>query len=143
MAARASKTVIYAALLGNMLSEAVHSTVDTGNQALKHAARPPDAEYPFGHGLQLYFWVFVVAVLIFGVGAGLSLYHGIEKVRHPQPIENAYVGLNFILIGMLHLSMLQAAAAWIGRILTVSSGSRIALPAPYSKQATPCTGLSQ
>ena len=112
MAVHSSKTVIYAALIGNtliaiskyaaawftgssaMLSEAVHSTVDTGNQALllyglKRAARPANPEHPFGHGLQLYFWVFVVAVLIFGVGAGLSLFHGIEKVRHPHPIENA------------------------------------------------------
>ena len=114
MAVHSSKPVIYAALIGNtliaiskyaaawftgssaMLSEAVHSTVDTGNQALllyglKRAARPANPEHPFGHGLQLYFWVFVVAVLIFGVGAGLSLFHGIEKVRHPHLIENAYV----------------------------------------------------
>ena len=121
MAVHSSKTVIYAALIGNlliatskygaawftgsaaMLSEAVHSTVDTGNQllllyGLKRAARPADPEHPFGHGLQLYFWVFVVAVLIFGVGAGLSLYHGIERVRHPQPIENAYV--SYIVLGL-------------------------------------------
>ena len=95
MAVHSSKP-IYAALIGNtliaiskyaaawftgssaMLSEAVHSTVDTGNQALllyglKRAARPANPEYPFGHGLQLYFWVFVVAVLIFGSAPELSL----------------------------------------------------------------------
>lgn len=131
MAVHSSKKVIYAALLGNtliavskygaawftgsaaMLSEAVHSTVDTGNQALllyglKRAARPADADHPFGHGLQLYFWVFVVAVLIFGVGAGLSLYHGIEKVRHPQPIENAYV--SYV---VLSLAMVFEAYVWV------------------------------
>ena len=85
------------------LSEAVYSTVDTGNQVLllyglKRAARPADPEHPFGHGLQLYFWVFVVAVLIFGVGTGLSLFHGIEKVRDPHPIENAYV--SYIVLGL-------------------------------------------
>lgn len=130
MTAHSSRTVIYAALIGNMLiairkygaawftgsaamlSEAVHSTVDTGNQVLllyglKRAARPADPEHPFGHGLQLYFWVFVVAVLIFGVGAGLSLYHGIEKVRSPHPIENAYV--SYIVLG---LAMIFEGFVW-------------------------------
>jgi cation diffusion facilitator family transporter len=131
MAVHSSKTVIYAALIGNtliaiskyaaawftgssaMLSEAVHSTVDTGNQALllyglKRAARPANPEHPFGHGLQLYFWVFVVAVLIFGVGAGLSLFHGIEKVRHPHLIENAYV--SYI---VLALAMAFEGVVWV------------------------------
>jgi cation diffusion facilitator family transporter len=130
-AIHSSKTVIYAALTGNaliaiskyaaawftgsaaMLSEAVHSTVDTGNQALllyglKRAARPADPEHPFGHGLQLYFWVFVVAVLIFGVGAGLSLIHGIEKVRQPHAIENAYV--SYVVLG---LAMVFEAYVWV------------------------------
>jgi cation diffusion facilitator family transporter len=131
MAVHSSKTVIYAALIGNMLialckygaawftgsaamlSEAVHSTVDTGNQllllyGLKRAARPADPEHPFGHGLQLYFWVFVVAVLIFGVGAGLSLFHGIQKVLQPHPIENAFV--SYIVLG---LAMVFEAYVWI------------------------------
>ena len=131
MAVHASKSVIYAALLGNtliaiskygaawftgsaaMLSEAVHSTVDTGNQGLllyglKRAAEPADREHPFGHGLQLYFWVFVVAVLIFGVGAGLSLYHGAVKVRHPHPIENALV--SYIVLG---LAMAFEGYVWV------------------------------
>jgi cation diffusion facilitator family transporter len=131
MAVHSSRTVIYAALIGNtliaiskygaawftgsaaMFSEAVHSTVDTGNQALllyglKRAAKPADPEHPFGHGLQLYFWVFVVAVLIFGVGAGLSLLHGIEKVRQPHPIEHAYV--SYIVLG---LAMVFEAFVWV------------------------------
>ena len=135
MAVHSSKKVIYAALLGNtliaiskygaawftgsaaMLSEAVHSTVDTGNQALllyglKRAARPADADHPFGHGLQLYFWVFVVAVLIFGVGAGLSLLHGIEQVYQPHAIENAYV--SYVVLG---LAMAFEGYSWIVALL--------------------------
>jgi cation diffusion facilitator family transporter len=131
MAVHSSKKVIYAALAGNMLiaiskygaagftgssamlSEAIHSTVDTGNQVLllyglKRAARPADAEHPFGHSLQLYFWVFVVAVLIFGVGAGLSLLHGIEKVRAPHPVENAYV--SYIVLG---LALVFEGVVWV------------------------------
>ncbi|MGE0735974.1 MAG: cation diffusion facilitator family transporter [Alphaproteobacteria bacterium] len=131
MATQGSKKVIYAALIGNMLiaaskftaawftgrsamlSEAVHSTVDTGNQGLllfglKRAARPADALHPFGYGLQLYFWVFVVAVLIFGLGAAVSLYEGIEKVLHPHPIENAYV--NYI---VLSAAILFESFSWI------------------------------
>src|ERR1700755_2750067 len=102
-----SKTVIYAALGGNllvaatkfiasalpgsaaMLSEAIHSTVDSGNQLLlllgiSRAARPANVRHPFGHGLQLYFWTFVVAVLIFGVGAGVSVLEGISKIKAPH-----------------------------------------------------------
>ncbi len=131
MAVHSSKTVIYAALAGNMLiaickygaawftgsaamlSEAIHSTVDTGNQVLllyglKSAARPADPKHPFGYGLQLYFWVFVVAVLIFGVGAGLSLFHGIEKVRAPHAIENAY--MSYIVLG---LAMVFEGIVWV------------------------------
>src|SRR6185312_11845431 len=75
-----------------MFSEAIHSTVDTGNQLLlllgmRRAARPADTRHPFGHGLQLYFWTFVVAVLIFGVGAGVSVVEGISKIRTPHPAE--------------------------------------------------------
>jgi cation diffusion facilitator family transporter len=121
MASHTSKTVIYAALAGNtaialtkfaaaaftgsaaMLSEAIHSVVDTGNQlllliGLKRAARPADARHPFGYGLQLYFYTFVVAVMIFGVGAVVSFLHGLEKVRHPVSIEHAWV--NYLVLGV-------------------------------------------
>jgi cation diffusion facilitator family transporter len=114
MAAHTSKTVIYSALAGNtaialtkfaaagftgsaaMLSEAIHSVVDTGNQllllfGLRRAAKPADAKHPFGYGLQLYFYTFVVAVLIFGVGAVVAIWHGLEKIRHPTPVEHAWV----------------------------------------------------
>lgn len=109
--AGSSKKVIYFALVGNaaisvtkfvaaiftgsaaMFSEGIHSLVDTGNQVLllfglRQAKKPPNAQYPFGHGKEVYFWSFVVAILIFAVGAGLSIYKGVEHVLHPQVIND-------------------------------------------------------
>ena len=116
-----SKGVIYAALVGNaaiavtkfgaslftgssaMLSEAIHSLVDTGNQilllfGLRRSGREPDEEHPFGYGLQLYFWAFVVAIIIFGLGGGLSIWEGLAKIREPHPIESAWV--NYLVLGV-------------------------------------------
>jgi cation diffusion facilitator family transporter len=130
MASSESKTVIYAALVGNaliavsklfaasltgssaMLSEGIHSIVDTGNQGLlllglKRASRPADDRFPFGHGKEVYFWSFVVAILIFAVGAGISLYEGIEHLRHPTPSGDPTV--NYIVLG---LAFLFEGAAW-------------------------------
>ena len=131
MARSSSKRVIYAALGGNllvamtkfvaagltgsaaMLSEAIHSTVDSGNQLLlllgmRRAARPANTRHPFGHGLQLYFWTFVVAVLIFGVGAGVSVVEGISKIRTSHPVESPWV--NYLVLGV---ALLFEGAVWI------------------------------
>ena len=130
MASPTSKKVIYAALIGNsliavtkfaaatvtgssaMLSEGIHSVVDTGNQLLllygvRQAARPADRQHPFGYGMELYFWTFVVAILIFAVGAGVSVYEGVEKLLHPTPVTRLYV--NYIVLG---LAMVFEAGAW-------------------------------
>ena len=130
MAASTSKHVIFAALAGNtaiavtkfaaalftgsaaMMSEAIHSSVDTGNQVLlliglKRAARPASETHPFGHGLQLYFYTFVVAVLIFGLGAVISILHGIERIRAPEPIDNPWV--NYVVLG---LAVLFEGGSW-------------------------------
>jgi cation diffusion facilitator family transporter len=86
-----------------MLSEAIHSLVDTSNQALllyglNRARRPADAEHPFGYSREVYFWSFVVAVLLFSMGAGVSIYEGIEKLRDPHPITDLWV--NYIVLGI-------------------------------------------
>lgn len=116
-----SVKVVVAALLGNgaiavtkfaaasytgssaMFSEGIHSAVDTGNQALllfgmKRAARPADERHPFGYSREVYFWSFVVAILIFSLGAGFSIYEGIEKIKHPHEIKDAYI--NYIVLGI-------------------------------------------
>src|SRR5437588_10951581 len=89
---------IAAAVTGSaaMFSEAIHSTVDSGNEllllfGLRRAARPPDAEHPFGYGLQRYFWVFVVAVLIFGIGAVVAMVGGSDKLHDPEPVRHVGV----------------------------------------------------
>ena len=79
-----------AAITGSsaMLSEGIHSLVDTGNQGLllygiARSKRPADEKHPFGYASEIYFWAFIVAILIFSIGAGISIYHGVEKILHP------------------------------------------------------------
>lgn len=130
MSASASTKVIIAALVGNsaisvtkffaafmtgssaMLSEGIHSLVDTGNQILllygmKQAKKPADDEFPFGHGKEIYFWSFVVAILIFAVGAGVSIYEGVRHIMHPSQIENPMV--NYVVLG---LALVFEGGAW-------------------------------
>jgi cation diffusion facilitator family transporter len=86
----------------SMLSEGFHSLVDSGNQLLllfgqQRAKRTPDALHPFGYGRELYFWAFVVAILIFAVGAGISIYEGWRHVRAPEPLANP--AINYAVLG--------------------------------------------
>lgn len=95
-----------------MLSEGIHSLVDTGNQVLllhgiKQSQKPASEQFPFGHGKEIYFWAFAVAILIFAVGAGVSVYEGIHHMLDPQPMKNPFI--NYVVLG---LSMLFEGAAW-------------------------------
>ena len=128
--APSSRGVVHAALVGNLLvaltksaaaawtgsssmaSEAVHSFVDTGNEVLllygmRRSAQRPDAGHPLGYGRELYFWSFIVALLIFALGAGVSLYEGIVHLRQPQPISDAAV--NYV---VLSLAFVFEGASW-------------------------------
>jgi len=113
--------VVYAALAGNlaiaatkfvafalsgssaMLTEAIHSSVDTGNQGLlllglARARKKPSASHPFGYGMEVYFWSFVVALMIFALGGAFSIYEGIIKIRSPEPIDRPWI--NFVVLGL-------------------------------------------
>ncbi|YBV95753.1 cation diffusion facilitator family transporter [Phyllobacteriaceae bacterium JZ32] len=132
MASRSgSRKVIYAGLVGDllvtltkfgaafftgssaMLSEGVHSLVDTGNGVLllfglHRARRPADAAHPFGYARELYFWSFIVALLVFALGAGASFYEGVRHILHPEPMSDPLV--NYAVLG---LSFLFEGWAWL------------------------------
>src|SRR4051812_25102391 len=120
MARNSKRQVVLVALAGNallaagkfaaaivtgsaaMISEAIHSTVDTLDQlillyGMRRSKKPPSDEHPFGHGLQLYFWSFMVAILIFGFGAGLSIYQGAARILAHRPLE--HVGWSYAALG--------------------------------------------
>jgi cation diffusion facilitator family transporter len=111
----AASKFVAAAVTGSaaMLSEAVHSLVDTVNELLllygiARSQRPPDRVHPFGYARELYFWSFVVALLIFALGAGVSAYEGLGRVLHPQPIEKPLV-----IFIVLAVSLAFEAASWV------------------------------
>ncbi len=89
----------------SMLAEAVHSVADTSNQALLlwggvAAARDPTRRHPFGYGRERYFWSFVVALVIFSLGAVFALWEGVSKLLHPHSVEHAYVAIVILVVGI-------------------------------------------
>ena len=132
MSSPSSSRAIIAALIGNsliaiakfiaasytgssaMFSEGVHSVVDSGNQLLllygvKRSKKPADSNHPFGYGKELYFWSFVVAILIFGLGAGICFYEGIHKISSPQPVTNPII--NYTVLGLAIL--IEGWTCWV------------------------------
>jgi cation diffusion facilitator family transporter len=100
-----------------MLAEAVHSLVDTGNQALlllgiRRAERPADAVHPFGYAKELYFWGFVVAVLLFSLGAGVAIYEGVLKLIDPRPVTDHLV--NYVVLAIAFVLEALSATKAIG-----------------------------
>jgi cation diffusion facilitator family transporter len=116
-----SRKVIFAAILSNlgiavakfvvaaitgsaaMLAEGIHSAVDTGNEFLlmigqRQSLKPADPKHPFGYGKELYFWALLVALSVFSLGGGLSIYHGVSAIRNPEPLEDPL--WNYIVLGV-------------------------------------------
>jgi cation diffusion facilitator family transporter len=131
MAAGSSRLAIWSAILANlaiavtkliaagvtgsaaMLSEGIHSLVDSGNGGLlllgvHRSRKPANAMHPYGYGKELYFWTLIVGVLIFGLGGGVSLYEGIHHLQHPEPLEQ--VRWNYIVLGA---AMIFEGISWV------------------------------
>lgn len=141
--AGSSKKAIYAALVGNsliaitkfaaavhtgssaMMSEGIHSLVDTGNQVLllygiKRSNISASSEFPFGHGKEIYFWSFVVAMLIFALGGTVSIYKGWQHLSHPTTIDN--IAINYAVLGFA--LVFEGAALWVAfKEFNLSRGS--------------------
>lgn len=104
----AATKLVVAGITGSsaMLSEGIHSSVDTFNGVLlligiRLSQRPATPEHPFGHGKELYFWSLIVAVLIFGLGGGVSFFEGVQHIRHPQPLHDPT--WNYVVLGVAAL----------------------------------------
>jgi cation diffusion facilitator family transporter len=98
---------------GSMLAEAIHSTADCFNQLLlllgmRQAKRPESEEHPLGHHRVVYFWSMIVALLLFFMGGAFSVYEGIERLLHPQPLQHAAVAM--VVLGVA--VVLEAFSLW-------------------------------
>ena len=117
---------VAAAITGSsaMLTEGFHSVVDSFNQLLllygqHRGRRPPDEAHPFGYGRELYFWSFVVAILIFGVGAGVSIYEGWVHILEPEPLHDPLV--NYIVLGV---SFALEGGSWFVAVREFAAANR-------------------
>jgi len=149
-----SKLAIAVAILGNvaiaitkfiaafitgssaMISEGIHSFVDTGNGALmllglRQSQKPPDAEHPFGYGKELYFWSLIVSFGIFAVGCGMSIYEGLTHLLHPEPLTNPF--WNYVVLGF---AFLFEGISWVfgWRAFRVAKGRRGILQAIHESK---------
>ena len=121
-----------------MISEGIHSLVDTGNggllfYGLRRGARPADEQHPFGHGMEVYFWSLIVAVSIFGIGGGMSIYEGITHIRHPAPLENPTIDYVVLALAVV-FETLSFSVAW--RAFRETKGDRGARSPPSTTART-------
>lgn len=91
---------------GAMLAEAIHSLADTGNQilllvGLKQSKRPPTPDYPLGFGKSIYFWSFIVALIMFSLGGMFSIYEGVHKLQHPEPITSPWIAIAVLVFSIV------------------------------------------
>lgn len=91
---------------GAMLAEAIHSLADTGNQilllvGLKQSKKPPTPDYPLGFGKSIYFWSFIVALIMFSLGGMFSIYEGVHKLQHPEPITRPWIAVGVLLFSIV------------------------------------------
>ena len=103
----------------SMMSEAIHSTVDCGNEVLllfglHRSRRPPDDSHPFGYGMEVYFWALLMGVMLFALGAGASLLDGIHQIEHPEKLGRAWV--SFTVLG---LAAVAEGTSWIISLRTL------------------------
>ena len=102
-----------------VISEGIHSMVDTVNELLllwgiKQSNKPRDAARPFGYGRELFFWSFIVSILIFGLGGGISIYQGIIHMLHPEPLQDPYWNYVVLITSLIFegISLIIAAVAF-------------------------------
>jgi len=91
---------------GSMLAEAIHSYADSGNQVLlfvglKQSQRPPDVDHPLGYGKLSYFWSFIVALMLFSLGGLFSIYEGVHKLQHPEPLNQIWIALAILALAVV------------------------------------------
>ena len=132
---------VAAAISGSssMLTEGVHSLVDSGNQLLllygkKRSRKPPDAVHPFGYGREVYFWSFVVAILIFAGGSGVSIYEGVVHIRHPEPLRSPLI--NYIVLGV---AFAFESGSWLIAVRQMNFGRQGGWWAEVRKSKDPAT----
>ena len=102
-AAKAAAAVVTGS--GAMFAEAIHSTADAGNQVLlllgvSRSRKPPSADAPLGHGKEIYFWSFIVALMLFSVGGLVSINEGLHKLQHPEPLSHPYIAIGVLVFAM-------------------------------------------
>ena len=144
----AATKLVVAGVTGSsaMLSEGIHSSVDSFNGVLlligiRLSQRPATPEHPFGHGKELYFWSLIVAVLIFGLGGGISFYEGVQHIRHPEPLHDPT--WNYVVLGAATVFESISFGIALRQFLRTSGGTPFWQAVHRSKDPTTYTVLAE